>query len=148
MDEQASAVLSPGRFVAAGLISACGDDKPGYCALRLHQARVDFRNARREIFRHHAGPGGGGSLAMHPYGSACGLERRHALGEEAGGEPGQHVAGARGREPGRCIGIDGGAAVGRRDHGVGAFEDDHRAGPARGGAGEARLGAVARTPNI
>jgi hypothetical protein len=30
MDEQASAGLSPGRFVAAGLISACGDDKPGY----------------------------------------------------------------------------------------------------------------------
>lgn len=31
MDEQASAVLSPGRFVAAGLISACGDDKPSIC---------------------------------------------------------------------------------------------------------------------
>ena len=32
MDEQVSAGLSPGRFVAAGLILACGDDKPGSVA--------------------------------------------------------------------------------------------------------------------
>ncbi len=80
------------------------------------------------------GPAAVGGFAMNPYGGTGGFEWRHALGEQAGGEPGQHVAGARGGEPGRRIGIDGGAAVRRRDDGVGALEDDHRAGPARGGA--------------
>jgi hypothetical protein len=33
MDEQASAGLSSGGFVAIGLISACGDGKPAMTAL-------------------------------------------------------------------------------------------------------------------
>ena len=51
-----------------------------------------------------------------------------------GDDAGQHVAGARGREPGRRILVDRGAAIGRRHDGVGALEQDDCAGGPRGRA--------------
>jgi hypothetical protein len=76
------------------------DDRASLRAVRC-QLHVDIRNARREILRDHAGAGSGGGRAMDRYGGAGGFEGRHALGEQSGGKAGQHVAGARGGEPGR-----------------------------------------------
>ena len=65
---------------------------------------------------------------MEPNRGGRGLERRHALGQQAGGHSGQHVAGAGGRQIGRRIRRDRRTAVGGRDHGIGALEENDRAG--------------------
>ena len=67
-------------------------------------------------------------LGMQPDRGAGRLEGRHALRQQAGGDAGEHVAGAGGGQPGRGVGVDRGAAVGRRDHCVGPLEDDGRLG--------------------
>ena len=65
------------------------------------------------------------------------------LREQPRDEAAEHVAGAGGREPGRRVVVDGGAAVGRGDDGVGALEHDDGADLARRGAGAVELAALA-----
>ena len=81
---------------------------------------------------------------MQPDRGRGGGERIHTLGQQARDHAGEHVAGAAGREIGRRIGVDDGAPVGRRDHGVGALEHDHRAARGGGGAGARELVALER----
>ena len=74
-------------------------------------------------------------LALDPGAAAGRLEGRHALRQQRGDAARQHVAGAARRQAGRCIGVDGGAAVGGRDHGIGALQQQHGTGRRRRGAG-------------
>ncbi len=69
-----------------------------------------------------------GGIAMQPDGGAGGFEGGHSLGQQAGGEACQHIAGAGGGERRRGVAVDGGAAIGAGDDRVGAFENDDRAG--------------------
>ena len=69
-----------------------------------------------------------GGIAMEPDGGAGGFEGGHALGEQAGGEARQHIAGAGGGKRWRGIAVDRGAAIGAGDDRIGAFENDDRAG--------------------
>ena len=79
------------------------------------------------------GPGLAAGLAMQPDGGAGRLERRHALRQQARDEARQHVAGARGGEPGRRIFGDRSAAVRRGHHRIGALQQHDRAGGRRRG---------------
>src|SRR6266436_2485625 len=65
----------------------------------------------RQIFRDQTGTRLARRLAMHPGSDAGGFECRHALRQQARYHSCQHVAGARGGEPGRRVGGDGGASV-------------------------------------
>src|SRR5215470_12425175 len=56
------------------------------------QTPVNLTKPRRQVLRDHSRPGGRGSFAVDPNRGGCGLEGRHALGEEAGSKSGQHVA--------------------------------------------------------
>ena len=85
---------------------------------------------------------------------AGGLPVGHALGEQSGDQPGQHVAGPGGRQPGRCRGVDRGAAVLRRDdcirplqqhHGTGTHGCGPGSGKAVGGAASAIVARAGRT---
>ena len=88
-------------------------------------------------------------IAMQPDGRAGGFEGRHALCEQSVDEARKHVAGAGGGKPGRRIGVDGGAAVGGRDDGVGALQHDDGAAECRRGprasSFEAPAAAASRT---
>ena len=64
---------------------------------------------------------------MEPNRGRGSLEGRHALRQQAGGDPRQHVACPCGGQERRRIGIDGGAAVGAGNNGVGTLEHDDRA---------------------
>ncbi len=75
-----------------------------------------------------------GRGAVQPHRRRGGRERVHALREQAENHAAEHVARARGRQGRRCVGVDDGAPVGRGDHRVGAFQHDHGAAGARGGA--------------
>ena len=80
---------------------------------------------------------GPASAAARPCSHAAAAAASHA-GIPCASSPrdhaGQHVARARGREPGRRGGVDRGAAVRRRDHRVRALQQHDRPGPRGGGA--------------
>ena len=81
--------------------------------------------------------------AVQPGAGAGGLPGRHALGQQPGDDPGQHVAGAGGGEPGRRRGVDRGASVRRGDDRVGPFSSTTapvRAAAARAAAAGLRPG--------
>ena len=75
---------------------------------------------------------------MEPDRGGRGLEAGQALGEEAGRDAGEDVAGAGGGEPRRGVGVDREAAVGGGDAGVRALEDED--GTRAGGGGAGALG--------
>ena len=82
------------------------------------QPAVDRRQHFRQVLGDQAGTEFGRRLAVQPHGGGGGFKARHALRQQARDHPRQHVAGARGGEPGRRIGRDGDAPIGRGDHRV------------------------------
>ena len=105
------------------------------------QARQYVGKLLGQIFRNQPDAEGVGAFAVQPRRGAGGLECGHALGEQAGDEAREHVAGAGGGEPGRRVVVDGGAAVGGGDHRVRPLEDDDGAADGRGLARAVELGA-------
>ena len=95
-------------------------------ALHASSARYTCGSASGKSSAISPGPNFGG-LAMQPDGRDRGFKIRHALRQEAGSDPGQHVAGAGRRQISRRIAGNGGAAVGRGHDGVGALEHHDRA---------------------
>ena len=71
---------------------------------------------------------------MHPHAGRGRQERIHALREQAQNHAAEDIAGTGRGQSGRCIAIDDGAAIGRRNHRVGSLQHDDRAAAARRGA--------------
>ena len=99
-----------------------------FCASASRQ-RLD------QILGDQTGTARGRRLHVKPHRRRGGLEHRHALRQQAQRDAGQDIAGAGGRERRRRGRLDDGAAIGRRDDRVRAFEQDD--GAALGG-GRAR----------
>ena len=111
--------------------------KPGVHRATLTRAPAPaaLRAQIRQIFRQQAGSKGRRRRAVHPdAGRGC-EESIHSLGEQPENQAAENIAGTRGGEARRRVGIDDGAAIGSRDDGVRSFQHDDRAALPRGGAG-------------
>ena len=82
---------------------------------------VDSGQRLRQVFCNQAGPERKCGLRMKPRRRTTGLEARHALGEKAGPDPGQHVACACGGEPGGRIVQNAAATIRRGNNRVRTF---------------------------
>ncbi len=76
-----------------------------------------------------------GRCAVHPDTRRGCRIGSHALREQAENESAEHITGTCGRQARRGIGVDDGAAIGRRDDGIRPLEDQDRTALPRGGAG-------------
>jgi hypothetical protein len=68
---------------------------------------------------------------MDPDGGAGGVETVHPLGQQPADHPGQHIAAARGGQPGRAIVVDEPTPVRGGDHRLWPLQHHHRPGPCR-----------------
>ena len=103
------------------------------------QRPQNLRQRLRQILGDEPRAEGAGGGAVQPDGGRRGDEGRRAPSGEAGDKASEHVARAGGGQRRRQVPADRGAAVGRGDDGVGALEDNDRAGQLRRGAGALEL---------
>ena len=84
---------------------------------------------------------------MDPRRRRSGLKRRHALGHQPDDQAGENIAGAPGGKRRGRIGVNRRAPARRRDHRIGALEQDDGAADLRRGAGAGKL-AAGLTPKV